>query len=127
MFKPIKGRIVVGPVRKKRSELADLISGITARNRSAEVASGSADANAGKNAGALRSRSRRCGWLECDPQAGHEQTGHRRPILPQDLPCAHHADMNSLPCNPRPTLFGQILLPFHLPCSVRLAQARGFV
>ena len=35
-----KGRIVVSPVTKKRYDLADLVSGITARNRHAEVDSG---------------------------------------------------------------------------------------
>ena len=35
-----KGRIVVAPVTKKRYELADLVSGITPRNRHTEVDSG---------------------------------------------------------------------------------------
>jgi antitoxin MazE len=35
-----KGRIVVAPVTKKRYELTDLVSGITARNRHGEVAAG---------------------------------------------------------------------------------------
>ncbi len=32
-----KGRIVVAPMTKKRYDLADLVSGITARNRHAQV------------------------------------------------------------------------------------------
>ena len=35
-----KGRIVVAPVTKKRYELSDLVSGMTAKNRHAEIDSG---------------------------------------------------------------------------------------
>ncbi len=35
-----KGRIVVAPVTKKRYELSDLVSHMTAKNRHAEVVSG---------------------------------------------------------------------------------------
>ena len=35
-----KGRIVVAPVTKKRYELSDLVSGMTAKNRHTEVDSG---------------------------------------------------------------------------------------
>ncbi len=35
-----KGRIVVAPVTKKRYDLSELVSGITARNRHAEASSG---------------------------------------------------------------------------------------
>jgi antitoxin MazE len=35
-----KGRIVLSPLTKKRYELADLVSGIRAKNRHAEVSSG---------------------------------------------------------------------------------------
>ncbi|MDQ6911900.1 MAG: AbrB/MazE/SpoVT family DNA-binding domain-containing protein [Verrucomicrobiota bacterium] len=35
-----KGRIVIAPVKAKRYELADLVAGITAKNRHVEVNSG---------------------------------------------------------------------------------------
>ena len=36
-----KGRIVIAPVKKKRYDLADLVSAMTAKNRHAEIISGS--------------------------------------------------------------------------------------
>ncbi len=36
-----KGRLLVAPIAKKRYELSDLVAGITAKNRHAEVPTGS--------------------------------------------------------------------------------------
>ncbi len=65
-----RGRILVAPVTTKRYELSDLISEMTAKNRRAEIASARYVPDRGDVV-----------WLEFDPQAGHEQAGHRPAVV----------------------------------------------
>jgi mRNA interferase MazF len=108
------GRIVIEPIRPKKYDLARLLAGITAENLHAEV---DFRPTAGQGSPLMFRRyvpeAGDLVWLHFDPQAGHEQAGHRPALVVS--PAAYNGKTGLMLCCPMTTQIKGY--PFEVPIA----------
>ena len=75
------GRIVIEPLHPPRYDIDALVAGITDDNRHEAIDTAEPQVGKSGSGGGLQSRRGGLVWLQFDPQAGHEQAGHRPAVV----------------------------------------------